>query len=67
MEYHTIQPRQDTSYAPHGLIYAVKKGVDAAVLVCQQFSVNGILSSYGDQIQSHNVSFTLVAESGKFL
>ena len=64
MEYHTIQPRQDTSYAPHGLTYAVTKRADAADSVCQQFRVDGILSCYGDQIKSRDVSFTLVAESG---
>ena len=61
-----MQPRQDTSYAPHGLTYVVTKRVDAAVSVCQQFRVNGIVSRYGDQIKSRDVSFTLVAESGKF-
>ena len=65
MEYHTIQPRQDTSYAPHGLTYVVTKSVGAAVSVCQQFRVNGILSCYGDEIKSRDVSFILVAESGK--
>lgn len=64
MQYHTIQPRQDTSYAPHGLTYVVTKRADAAVSVCQQFRVDGILSCYGDQIKSRDVSFTLVAESG---
>lgn len=65
MQYHAIQPRQDTSYAPHSLTYVVTKDVGAAVSVCQQFKVNGILSCYGDQIKSRDVSFTLVAESGK--
>ena len=64
MEYRTIQPRQDTSYAPHGLTYLVRKTADAADSVCQQFRVDGILSCYGDQIKSRDVSFTLVAESG---
>ena len=67
MEYHTIQPRQDTSYAPHGMTYVVRKTADAADSVCQQFRVDGILSCYGDQIKSRDVSFTLVAESGKFM
>ena len=61
------QPRQKSSYAPNGLVYVVKKEVNAAVSVCQQFNINGILSCCGDKINSSNVTFTLVAESGKSL
>ena len=67
VENYTIRRRDDTSYAPHGLIYVISKHseVDAAVTICQQFRVNGILSCYGDQIISQDVSFTLIAELGK--
>lgn len=61
------QPRQKSSYAPNGLMYVVKKEDNAAVSICQQFNINGILSYCGDEIESSNVTFTLIAESGKSL
>ena len=65
MVYSTVMPRQETSYAPHGLSYVVRKETGTTVSLCQKLAADGILVCDSDRIISGNVSFTLTFESGK--
>ena len=65
MVYGAVKPGQETSYAPHGLTYAVRKETETTVSLCQKFAADGILVCDSDRIIPGNVSFTLTFESGK--
>ena len=66
MLYHIANPREDTSYAPHCLPYAVKRESDATTTLFQEFTIKGVQSCYGDQIEQNDVSVALVAELSKY-